>query len=192
MRADNYADIAQWTTWPHAGSSRETTALHHRCLLSRRAGGRIPPGALTSRFTCENTAGGWCWQVWRLVRQRLTGPCRGIPRTRLASCTDTGQALSAAGGYSARTADNCIFHLPPGNRLLLHGGPWPGPTGSFASVLDYGATSPLSSREGAAARRDVPVHHPGQLAGTGRNQGVRRDGAGLAKPGQLRYQEPLK
>ena len=38
----------------YAGLPARTTALACRCLLSRRAGVRIPPGALNCRFTSEN------------------------------------------------------------------------------------------------------------------------------------------
>jgi type IV secretory pathway VirB10-like protein len=89
-----------------------------RCLLSRRAGVRIPPGALYCRFTCGNAAG--LWFLWPVAAAYRLG--RYWLRVSGSQLRKHGRGLSRHASYSAQTADKQQItgdRIPDGTHLVV-------------------------------------------------------------------------
>ena len=71
-------------------SSARSSAGQSSCLLSRRAGVRIPPGALNCRFTSENAGNRRFLRMWPPLGSCSPARRPHPPRSRWFACTDLG------------------------------------------------------------------------------------------------------
>ena len=143
----------------YAGFPARITAHPLDCLLSRRAGVRIPPGALTCRFTSENAGESAVSADVAAFGQLLTGSAPPSAQEQVVCLRAPGRGVPRPDSYSAQRADNWRSHSPPAATKMLE------PrevvvviSTGWMCVLE-GGRLPARHRRSPAARHEMgPVH----------------------------------
>ena len=140
-------------------SSARSSAGQSSCLLSRRAGVRIPPGALNCRSTSENAGETAVSTDVAAFRQLLTGSASLSAQEQVVCLYGPGRGVPRPDSYSAQRADNWRSHSPPAATKMLE------PrevvvviSTGWMCVLE-GGRLPARHRRSPAARHEMgPVH----------------------------------